>query len=215
MAQKTLTMTMNNFSARFTPLGFFTLRLFLAAAGLVGGVAAAEPQGSPAQAREQVQGQEQARDPAQAQVRDAAHAQVRDPAQALWLESGFWSHHTHDRPDGKPYNERNTGIGLEWQFAPRWQLNAGQYRNSGYRSSNYLQVGWSPLQWPVSDGLTLSAGLSLGVVNGYPNISRSYFPTLVPMTSLEWRRVGVNLVYIPSVGRINGAFAAQLKVRIF
>jgi len=132
----------------------------------------------------------------------------------LWLESGFLSHHTEPRKVGS-YRENNYGLGLEWQFARAWQLNAGHYRNSVNRPSNYLQVGWSPLGWSPMEDLTFTAGVSVGVVNGYPKIHEGYFPTLVPMASVEWRRVGVNLVYIPSVGRIHGAYAAQLKLRAF
>lgn len=132
----------------------------------------------------------------------------------LWVESGFWSHHTEPRKVGS-YRENNFGLGLEWQFAPSWQLNAGHYRNSVNRPSNYLQVGWSPLNWSPVENLTFTAGASVGVVNGYPKIHEGYFPTLIPMASMEWRRVGVNLLYIPSVGRIHGAYAAQLKLRAF
>jgi hypothetical protein len=132
----------------------------------------------------------------------------------LWLESGFWSHHTTPRKVGV-YRENNYGLGVEWQFARAWQLNAGHYRNSVNRPSNYLQVGWSPLNWSPTDDLTFTAGASVGVVNGYPKIHEGYFPTLIPMATVEYRRVGLNLVYIPSVGRIHGAYAAQLKLRAF
>lgn len=132
----------------------------------------------------------------------------------LWLESGFWSHHTTPRKVGV-YRENNYGLGLEWQFARSWQLNAGHYRNSVNRPSNYLQVGWTPLNWSPTDDLTFTAGASVGVVNGYPKIHEGYFPTLIPMATVEYRRVGLNLVYIPSVGRIHGAYAAQLKLRAF
>ncbi len=132
----------------------------------------------------------------------------------LWVESGFWSHHTTPRKVGK-YREQNYGIGLEWQFTPSLQLNAGHYRNSVNRPSNYLQLGWSPLNWAPTENLTFTAGASVGVVNGYPKIHEGYFPTLIPMASVEYRRVGVNLVYIPSVARIHGAYAMQLKLRAF
>jgi hypothetical protein len=132
---------------------------------------------------------------------------------ALWLTTGFWSHHTQQRRT-REYRQNNTGIGLQWQFAPAWQVNAGHYRNSVDRPSNYLQLGWSPLHWQPAQQLAFSAGASVGVVNGYPNIADGYFATLVPMTTVEWRRVGLNLVYIPSAGRIHGGYAAQLKVKL-
>lgn len=152
---------------------------------------------------------------ADAKATDATAADEPVPYKSrLWVESGFWSHHTTPRKVGK-YREQNYGIGLEWQFAPRWQLNAGHYRNSVNRPSNYLQVGWTPLNWAPTENLTFTAGASVGVVNGYPKIHAGYFPTLIPMASVEYRRVGVNLVYIPSVARIHGAYAMQLKLRAF
>jgi hypothetical protein len=132
----------------------------------------------------------------------------------LWLDSGFWSHHTKQRLS-TPYRERNEGLGLEWRFAADWQFNAGHYRNSVGHPSNYLQVGWMPLSYnPIGD-LRLRFGASVGVVNGYTGIAGGgYFPTLVPVAATEWKRVGLNLVYIPSVGRIHGAYAAQLKLKV-
>jgi hypothetical protein len=147
-----------------------------------------------------------------------AHAAEAPPAEGfrseLWLDSGFWSHHTRQRLS-TPYREKNEGLGLEWRFAPDWQFNAGHYRNSVGQPSNYLQVGWMPLNYhPVGD-LRLRLGTSVGVVNGYTGIAGGgYFPTLVPVASTEWKRVGLNLVYIPSVGRIHGAYAAQLKLKL-
>lgn len=148
----------------------------------------------------------------------AAGAQAADEPvpfkSRLWVESGFWSHHTTPRKVGK-YREQNHGFGLEWQFTPSLQLNAGHYRNSLDRPSNYLQVGWSPLSWAPTENVAFTAGAAVGVVNGYPKIHQGYFPTLIPMASVEYRRVGLNLVYIPSVARIHGAYAMQLKLRAF
>jgi hypothetical protein len=56
----------------------------------------------------------------------------------------------------------------------------------------------------------------VGAVNGYPKVRHGgYWATLVPMVSLESRRVGLNFVYIPSVGkRVDGAYALQVKLRV-
>lgn len=136
-------------------------------------------------------------------------------ASQWWVSSGFWSHHTR-RADH--YQQNNTGIGVEWHAGGEWkdwQLNAGHYRNSRNRPSNYLQAGWMPLHLSLPAGFSLTAGASVGVVNGYPRMKGGgYFPTLVPALSLQWQRVGLNLVYIPSVGTVDGAFALQLKVQL-
>lgn len=148
-------------------------------------------------------------------VAEAPAAEAFKPQ--LWLDSGFWSHHTKPNTNAsKPYRERNAGLGVEWRFKPQWQVNAGHYRNSLDEPSNYLQLGWMPLSWSPAGDLKLELGGSVGVVNGYPGIAnKGYFPSLVPVAAAEWRRVGINLVYIPSIGRIHGAYAAQLKFLMF
>jgi hypothetical protein len=149
-------------------------------------------------------------------VVDANTAPASDSSRELWVTTGFLSHHTGQSTRYR-YNEHNDGIGLEWHWAPQWQLNAGHYRNSVRRNSSYLQAAWMPWahEWPDA-GWRMQAGASLGVVNGYPKVEHSrYFGTLVPALALEGRRFGANLVYIPSVGKkVDGAFALQLKLRV-
>jgi hypothetical protein len=72
-----------------------------------------------------------------------------------------------------------------------------------------------PVEW-LGDGARLRAGGSIGLINGYPKVRHNkVFATLVPALSVETRRVGLNLVYIPSLGkRVDGAFALQAKVRL-
>jgi hypothetical protein len=134
--------------------------------------------------------------------------------QEVWVASGFLSYHVKNRDR---YRQGNSGIGAEWRFARQWQLNAGHYNNSVGHDSNYFQVGWMPLAFGADDGWRVRAGASVGVVNGYPNARNGgYFPTLVPVLSVEWKRVGMNVVYIPTVGgRVDGAVALQLKARVF
>jgi hypothetical protein len=127
------------------------------------------------------------------------------------LVSGFWSHHTSH--EGR-YREENTGFGVEWAFAQNWQFNVGRYNNSVYHRSNYLQFGWMPLDVSRGD-FRARLGASVGVVNGYPRVhGGGYFPAIVPAASLEFGIVGVNVVYIPSVGATDGAIAAQVKLRL-
>lgn len=148
-----------------------------------------------------------------------AFAQADPPAdgafrQQLWLSTGFLSHHT---AHAARYNQHNDGAGLEWRWAPDLQLNAGHYRNSVRHGSTYAQLAWTPLDSPLPLDLRVRAGASVGVINGYPKVNHGgYFATLVPVVSMEWkRRVGLNLVYIPTVGkRVDGAFAIQLKLQL-
>lgn len=151
---------------------------------------------------------------AEAAEAPAAPAAQADTGRQLWITSGFLSYHTRhaDR-----YRSANTGIGAEWHLSERWQLNAGHYTNSVNGSSNYLQAGWAPLAMQLGANTRLRLGASLGVVNGYKSVrDGGYFPTLVPMLAIEHRRVGANLVYIPSLDdRVDGALAVQFKARLF
>jgi hypothetical protein len=54
-------------------------------------------------------------------------------------------------------------------------------------------------------------------VDGYPDMcDGGFFPTLLPVATLEWNRVGVNLTYIPSIaGNVSGAVARQLKLQLY
>jgi hypothetical protein len=133
--------------------------------------------------------------------------------QELWVTSGFLSHHT---AHAHRYNQHNDGLGVEWRFADDWQLNAGHYRNSVRHGSTYGQLAWAPLQAAMPLDLRLRAGASVGLIDGYPKVRHgSWFGTLVPAVMLEGSRVGLNFVYIPTVGkRVDGAYAVQLKFRV-
>lgn len=147
-----------------------------------------------------------------------ARADAPEPdGQRLWLTTGFVSHHVGG---GSPhrYNERNGGLGIEYTLGPDWQLAAGAYKNSVREHSRYAQAVWTPELTRTRLGdCKLGLGAALGVVDGYPAMRRGgFFPTVLPVASIEWKRVGVNLTYIPSLaGNVTGAFAVQLKLAVF
>lgn len=137
--------------------------------------------------------------------------------QQLWLTSGFLSRHVGSGNTGR-YNEKNGGLGFELAFSDDWRLAAGAYRNSVRRHSRYAQAVWSPELTRLRHGdWKFSLGAALGVVDGYPAMRHGgFFPTVLPVASVEWRRIGVNLTYIPSLaGNVTGAFALQLKLAAF
>lgn len=142
-----------------------------------------------------------------------AWAQNESFEHEVWLASGFRSHHMGA---SVAYNEHNAGVGAEWRFTRDWQLNAGHYNNSMSHGSTYVQAAWMPIERTLAPHWRLRGGASVGIVDGYPPVRRGrFFPTLVPALSLEWRRVGLNLLYIPSIGkRVDGAIALQVKARV-
>lgn len=153
-------------------------------------------------------------------VQPPAHAdETAGDTRTVWITSGFLSHHTSQRKAPKRgWNETNTGVGIEYALDSHWRLAAGVYDNSVYRRSRYAQVVWSPeaTNWRSGDWC-VSAGVALGAVDGYPRISHGgFFPTVLPVFALEWKHVGLNLTYIPSLaGQVSGAVALQAKVGFY
>lgn len=143
----------------------------------------------------------------------ASYGTEDQPEHELWVTSGFLSHHTQN---SNRYNQHNDGLGVEWRWTADWQFNAGHYRNSVRHGSTYAQMGWTPLQTALPLDLRLRAGASVGVINGYSRVrDGGYFATLVPMVTVETGRIGLNLVYVPTIGkRVDGAFALQLKLHV-
>ena len=149
----------------------------------------------------------------------AALANEQDPMSgSVWVTTGFVSKHTsRQHAPAKGWNENNAGVGIEYGLSSNWLIEGGVYKNSVYRTSHYAQVVWSPdlATWSSGDW-TLRLGTAVGVVDGYPRMSGGgYFPTLLPVASAHWKRVGVNLTYVPSVaGNVAGAVALQAKFRL-
>jgi len=148
-----------------------------------------------------------------------ALANEQDPASgSVWVTSGFVSKHTSQQhAPAEGWNENNAGIGIEYVFSSNWLVEGGAYKNSVYKRSHYAQVVWSPdlVTWSSGDW-KVRLGTAVGVVDGYPRMAGGgYFPTLLPVASAHWKRVGVNLTYVPSIaGNVAGALALQAKFRL-
>lgn len=137
----------------------------------------------------------------------------------LWVTSGFFSKHlSTDHAPKRGYNETNSGIGVEYVVNDNWRIAGGTYKNSVYRDSRYLQAVWSPDATSINfTGGRLALGVAAGLIDGYPMLNHGKVsPALLPVASLEYKLVGVNLTYIPTVGsNIDGAVALQFKVKFF
>lgn len=148
-----------------------------------------------------------------------ALANEQDPTSgSVWVTSGFMSKHTSQQhAPAQGWNENNAGIGIEYVFSSNWLVEGGAYKNSVYKRSHYAQIVWSPdiVTWSSGDW-KVRLGTAVGVVDGYPRMAGGgYFPTLLPVASADWGRVGVNLTYVPSIaGNVAGALALQAKFRL-
>lgn len=94
----------------------------------------------------------------------------------------------------------------------------GYYNNSVYTKTRYAQAMWTPdlTTVMVLDG-RLSVGAAFGLMDGYSSLRHGkVFPSILPVVTYGWGRVGFNVAYIPTVkGKLDGVVALQLKVRLY
>lgn len=136
-------------------------------------------------------------------------ADGKDGVGALWLNAGFYAYHFQK---DRHLNNRAVGFGVAYRFSETVAFTAGGYHNSNWGYSNYLGCYWRPLQLgPVRLGAAFAA------VDGYPGTRHGgWFPAVLPTASVEYRRIGLNVFYIPSYqNSVNGSITFQLKFRIF
>lgn len=124
-----------------------------------------------------------------------------------WLQTGFMSYHldrqqTHERN----FREQNYGIGLEHKLSENSSLSVGYYRNSIDKDSFYAAYAYQPLKaGPVK------IGAMAGVVTGYPLNNGGPIPMVLPLASIEGKRMGVNLTYVPKLKDVSSVVALQFK----
>ena len=127
----------------------------------------------------------------------------------LWLNPGLLSYHFDQ---SRNFNALNYGFGGEYKFSSVASLTAGTFRNSNYRQSNYIGAYWQPIAiGPVHIGVVA------GGFNGYlSNNNGGWFPAVLPAFTVEGKRVGFNLILIPSIAdRVSGSLSLQLKLKVF
>jgi len=127
----------------------------------------------------------------------------------LWLNTGFYSYH-FQRDQG--LDDHNWGVGLEYRYSSVNSVTAGRFHNSDLQMSDYVAWFWQPYAWGP-----LRLGGLLGAIDGYPKATNgAWFPMLLPVASLEYQRVGINLTIIPSFqDRLHGSISIQFKFKLY
>lgn len=142
----------------------------------------------------------------------AAHAGIElvqpEPLSETWVNPGFLTAH-FDRDQG--LNGENWGLGIEHRFSTVWSVTAGRFYNSDREYSNYAGVYYQP--WRVG---VVRLGAVVGAFDGYPNFREGgWFPALLPAASIEYKRVGLNIAFIPSYkDRLYGGIAFQARFKL-
>ena len=146
-------------------------------------------------------------------VCSAANAADGEFARQVWINPGIYSLH-FDRD--RNLRDDNIGLGAEVVLAPDHALLAGTYINGDWARTHYGAYAWRPLHWKLG-GASVSAGVAVGAFDGYPRYrDGAWFVAPLPVVAIEGERFGVNLSVIPTIeGRVRGAVAVQLKLRVW
>ncbi len=97
-------------------------------------------------------------------------------------------------------NEVNPGLGLRYRMPGEkfdTFLDGGVYRDSGRNTAVYAGGG---LFWKPTQRLRLGGAMALFSSDSYNNGDAFIAP--VPFAAYEWRRVTLNVVYIPKISSI-------------
>lgn len=140
---------------------------------------------------------------------EGLHVAQSQPISELWLNPGLYS--LHFQRD-KGLNDNNLGIGFEYRYSTVNSVTAGVIDNSDRKTSRYAGWYWQPLAaGPVRIGAVA------GAMDGYPKFrDGGWFPVLLPAASVEYKRVGLNVLVIPTYkDRLYGAISFQLKLKVY
>lgn len=131
-----------------------------------------------------------------------------NPISETWLNAGFYSYHFQR---DKGLNDRNPGLGIEYRYSTVASVTAGRFYNSDRAYSNYSGVYYQP--WAIG---SVRLGAVMGGFSGYPKMRNGgWFLAAVPVASVEYGRVGVNIGFVPSYkDRLYGALSFQLKLKL-
>jgi hypothetical protein len=131
------------------------------------------------------------------------------PLSEGWINAGFYSAHFQS---DKGLNNSNPGLGVEYRSSTVTTWTAGRFYNSDRAYSNYAGVYYQPFAiGPVR------LGAVVGGFSGYPKMrDGGWFLAAVPMASIEFERVGLNIGVVPTYkDRLYGAISFSLRLKVF
>jgi len=116
-------------------------------------------------------------------------------------------HSTDVSRHGKPWNERNFGLGIRYEQSVDWSYQVGAYHNSEWHTSVYGLVDWTPIEIAA-----LRLGVSAGVVTGYE--TAPVVPAATLVARLQAKRVSIVVRYLPPISpKLTSVAAVELAWR--
>lgn len=142
-----------------------------------------------------------------------------------YLQLGVSSAHKEMRKDGRPWNQNNTGIGIQYYYPGTFFSGAVEYyrgistiKNSEFGDTVHIGGGFRK---KLFDGLlgNISIGVIAGIMN-YPSeyneekSAAAFFPVALPTLSIcNKKRVCMDGMYIPKVQKNKGSAALLFTIR--
>lgn len=143
-----------------------------------------------------------------AETENPFQIEASKPISEFWVNPGFYSYHLQKE---KNLNNSNPGWGVEYRYSNVNSITVGGFFNSVRHTSRY--VGWT---WqPLSLG-SVRLGGAVELLDGYPGmLNGSWFVAVIPAATIEYQRVGLNLIFIPPVkDKVYSALSFQFKLRL-
>ena len=129
----------------------------------------------------------------------------------LWINVGAHSEYFGKKEGARDFNEDNLGLGFEYRTSNSYAYTLGYYNNSLDHPTHYAGVFYQPLQWGYA-----RFGAVVGLMDGYPAMNNgNYFLAAIPAVSVEYKRIGMNLLFIPPLPQIVSAVAIQFKFKLY
>lgn len=142
-----------------------------------------------------------------------------------YLQIGVASAHQEMRKDGRPWNQNNTGVGIQYYYPGTFLGSDVEYykgistiKNSEFGDTVHIGGGFRKMLVSGSAG-SISVGIIAGVMN-YPseyNANRSaklFFPVALPTLSVcNVKNICMDWMYIPKVQENQGSAALLFTTR--
>jgi hypothetical protein len=125
-----------------------------------------------------------------------------DESRPWTLHFGGFTHHWRNEED---YNNVNLGLGVEYSFSDKSSVMIGAYRNSQYRTAEYLYFHYEPFS---IRGVRL--GAMGGVVNHYDMDDGRFIASVMLTATVAIGRFEIGLVGFPNVRNVDGCISLQL-----